>query len=93
MRTGRPIAPLRLAAEEPERLKEWARRPQTAQALALMVQVAVRPASMMSVVPEILLSLAVAGQRRRELALSRPAPCPRASPRCGRTGTTRLRSR
>ena len=34
MRTGRPIAPLSLAAEERERLEEWARRPKTAQALA-----------------------------------------------------------
>ena len=35
MRTGRPIAPLRVTAEERERLQEWARRPKTAQALAL----------------------------------------------------------
>ena len=34
MRTGRPIAPLSLAAEERERLEEWARRPKTALALA-----------------------------------------------------------
>jgi hypothetical protein len=34
MRTGRPIAPLSLAAEERERLEEWARRPKTAQGLA-----------------------------------------------------------
>ena len=34
MRTGRPIAPLSLAAEERERLEEWARRAKTAQALA-----------------------------------------------------------
>ncbi len=34
MRTGRPIAPLSLAAEERERLEERARRPKTAQALA-----------------------------------------------------------
>ena len=34
MRTGRPIAPLSLAAEERARLEEWARRPKTAQALA-----------------------------------------------------------
>jgi len=34
MRTGRPIAPLSLAAEERERLEEWARRPKTSQALA-----------------------------------------------------------
>ena len=34
MRTGRPIAPVSLAAEERERLEEWARRPKTAQALA-----------------------------------------------------------
>ena len=35
MRTGRPIAPLSVTAEERERLEEWARRPKTAQALAL----------------------------------------------------------
>ena len=35
MRTGRPIAPLSVTAEERERLQEWARRPKTAQALAL----------------------------------------------------------
>jgi len=34
MRTGRPIAPLSLAAEERERLEEWTRRPKTSQALA-----------------------------------------------------------
>jgi transposase len=34
MRTGRPITPLSLTAEERERLQEWARRPKTAQALA-----------------------------------------------------------
>lgn len=34
MRTGRPIAPLSVTAEERERLEEWARRPKTAQALA-----------------------------------------------------------
>src|ERR1700682_4862270 len=34
MRTGRPIAPLSVTAEERERLQEWARRPKTAQALA-----------------------------------------------------------
>jgi len=32
MRTGRPIAPLSVAAEERERLQEWARRPKIAQA-------------------------------------------------------------
>jgi hypothetical protein len=35
MRTGRPIAPLSVTAEERERLQEWARRPKTAQALAV----------------------------------------------------------
>ena len=35
MRTGRPIAPLSVSAEERERLEEWARRPKTAQGLAL----------------------------------------------------------
>jgi len=35
MRTGRPIAPLSVTAEERERLQEWARRPKTTQALAL----------------------------------------------------------
>ncbi len=35
MRTGRPIAPLSVTAEERERLQQWARRPKTAQALAL----------------------------------------------------------
>ncbi len=34
MRTGRPIAPLTVSAEERERLAEWVRRPKTAQALA-----------------------------------------------------------
>ena len=34
MRTGRPITPLSLVAEERERLEEWVRRPRTAQALA-----------------------------------------------------------
>jgi transposase len=34
MRTGRPIAPLTVSAEERERLEEWVRRPKTAQALA-----------------------------------------------------------
>ncbi len=34
MRTGRPIAPLSLAAEERETLERWARRPKSAQALA-----------------------------------------------------------
>ena len=34
MRTGRPIAPLSVTAEERERLAGWARRPKTAQALA-----------------------------------------------------------
>ena len=30
MRTGRPIAPLSLIAEQRERLEQWARRPKTA---------------------------------------------------------------
>ena len=34
MRTGRPIAPLNLGAEERETLERWARRPKSAQALA-----------------------------------------------------------
>ena len=34
MRTGRPIAPLRLAIEERESLENWARRPTSAQPLA-----------------------------------------------------------
>ena len=34
MRTGRPIAPLRVTVEERARLEEWTRRPKTAQALA-----------------------------------------------------------
>ncbi len=34
MRTGRPIAPLSLAIEERESLERWARRPNSAQALA-----------------------------------------------------------
>jgi transposase len=34
MRTGRPIPPLILAADEREALERWARRPTTAQALA-----------------------------------------------------------
>jgi transposase len=34
MRTGRPIAPLRVSAEERAQLEEWARRPKTAQGLA-----------------------------------------------------------
>ena len=34
MRTGRPIAPLSLAAEEHETVECWARRPNSAQALA-----------------------------------------------------------
>lgn len=35
MRSGRPIAALSLTSEEGERLAQWARRPKTAQALAL----------------------------------------------------------
>jgi hypothetical protein len=34
MRTGRPIAPLRVTVEERTRLEEWTRRPKTAQAFA-----------------------------------------------------------
>src|SRR6266851_621039 len=34
MRTGRPIAPVSVTADERERLEEWARRPKTAQGLA-----------------------------------------------------------
>jgi FixJ family two-component response regulator len=34
MGTGRPRAPLRVTAEERQRLEEWARRPKTAQGLA-----------------------------------------------------------
>jgi hypothetical protein len=35
MRTGRPTAELKLAAHEQEALENWARRPKSAQALAL----------------------------------------------------------
>ena len=34
MRTGRPIPPLTLTADERETLERWARRPKTAQAVA-----------------------------------------------------------
>jgi transposase len=45
MRTGRPIAALSLAAEERERLEEWARRPKTAQALAQRSRIVLECAS------------------------------------------------
>jgi len=39
MRLGRPIPELTLSAEEPETLERWARRPSSAQALALRARV------------------------------------------------------
>jgi hypothetical protein len=45
MRTGRPIAPLSLAVEERERLKDWARRPKTARALAQRARIVLECAS------------------------------------------------
>ena len=39
MRTGRPKAPLSLSADERETLEQWARRPKTAQALALRARI------------------------------------------------------
>lgn len=45
MRTGRPIAPLRLSGAERERLEEWARRPKTAQALAQRARIVLESAA------------------------------------------------
>ena len=39
MRTGRPKKPLVLTVEEHEKLQEWARRPKTAQRLALRARI------------------------------------------------------
>src|SRR4026209_1919639 len=39
MQRGRPIPKLRLTAEERETLQRWARRPKTAQALALRARI------------------------------------------------------
>jgi transposase len=42
MRLGRPVAPIVLTAEERETLERWARRPTTAQALALRARLVLR---------------------------------------------------
>ncbi len=42
MRTGRPKKPLMLTNEEREKLQQWARRPKTAQRLALRSQIVLR---------------------------------------------------
>ena len=45
MRTGRPIAPLSLTAEERESLGNWARRPKSAQALAQRARIVLEAAA------------------------------------------------
>ena len=45
MRLGRPVAPLVLTTEERETLERWARRPTTAQALALRARLVLRCAA------------------------------------------------
>jgi len=45
MRTGRPVAPIVLTTEERETLEQWARRPTTAQALALRARLVLRCAT------------------------------------------------
>ena len=45
MRTGRPVAPIVLTTEERETLERWARRPTTAQALALRARLVLRCAA------------------------------------------------
>jgi transposase len=57
MRTGRPIVPLSVSAEERERLEEWARRPKTAQGLAQRSRIVLECAAGQS-------NLAVAGKLR-----------------------------
>src|SRR6202162_2783031 len=42
MRTGRPKKPLDLAGEERVKLEQWARRPKTAQRLALRSRIVLR---------------------------------------------------
>ncbi|MDR7464219.1 MAG: IS630 family transposase, partial [Armatimonadota bacterium] len=39
MRRGRPLPPLTLTADERETLERWARRPKSAQALALRARI------------------------------------------------------
>ena len=45
MRLGRPVAPIALTTEERETLERWARRPTTAQALALRARLVLRCAA------------------------------------------------
>src|ERR1700674_4985359 len=45
MRLGRPVAPVVLTMEERETLERWARRPTTAQALALRARLVLRCAA------------------------------------------------
>ena len=45
MRLGRPVAPIVLTTEERETLERWARRPTTAQALALRARLVLRCAA------------------------------------------------
>ena len=48
MRTGRPKKPLDLAHEERVKLEQWARRPKTAQRLALRSRIVLRCAEGLS---------------------------------------------
>ncbi|HEX2459833.1 MAG TPA: hypothetical protein VHJ58_06755 [Vicinamibacterales bacterium] len=45
MRLGRPVAPIVLTTEERDTLERWARRPTTAQALALRARLVLRCAA------------------------------------------------
>jgi transposase-like protein/transposase len=84
MRRGRPMTPLSLAAEERERLEEWARQPTTAQALAERSRIVLESASGCSnvaVARQLGVALVTVGrwrrrflQRRLEGLLNQPLP-------------------
>ncbi len=84
MRLGRPVPPLQLTEEEQETLQRWARRPKSAQALALRARVILACAqgkSNTAVSAEVRLSMQAVGKwrsrfvtRRLEGLLDEPRP-------------------
>ena len=88
MRTGRPTPVLELSEEEQAMLERWARRPQTAQALALRARIVRRAAAGQTntqVAHELRLTKPTVGKwrsrflvKRADGLLDEPAPEPRA---------------
>jgi len=76
MPRGRPLAPLRLAPPERERLTEWSKRPTTAQALALRARIilaAAAGASNADIASELGLTTQTVGKWRRRFLHQRVA--------------------